>query len=364
MSSLDRSYVSIARGPFTLISVLVALIIPQLNNASTSTLVACGAFIVGCLLTIHDFLWIIRTHLRNSVQQTLDNTVLDNLLRSIFDPETGWIASFVGMVMGNALMYSLPMDASQRVQLVRSTLGVEECEAQVILQSPGGIKKMLPGSFQSWLGDSATNPLCEDEDSAICSTDSSGPDLEPSPRPDSELNTRTDTPHEIANVELVAESRSAASRYQTGFTKTREPVQPLGDAPLPITILFHILRQMAGERIHRFAESVPKSTLLAVGASSTIGLLLHLSRNAPARRQVGAVLEGLTTLSLSSLVFASATALFAKRSLSLPQRPATESLLHISRILVFFDRRRWQCFVAFLVMFIIKQRRNAKIRKS
>ncbi len=139
------------RGPLLITTVLTALSLPYLLELSIETLVCLALFVMGIIVTLFDVVFFAESSLRRRTAQFLDNLVLDNVLKSWFDPETGWMASIMAFWVGNATMYTLPTTDAQRIRLVQSSLWTSDEQARNILFAPGGFKVMLPETLQLWL---------------------------------------------------------------------------------------------------------------------------------------------------------------------------------------------------------------------
>jgi hypothetical protein len=107
----------------------------------------------------------LRHRVRSKLYQGMQQIVLDDLLTTIFHPQTGMIAVAVQLLLGNAAMYSiLPTSREQRVLFVQSVIQQQQQgdesddpypeerkkQAREILVKPGGLVLLLPKAIQDW----------------------------------------------------------------------------------------------------------------------------------------------------------------------------------------------------------------------
>jgi hypothetical protein len=142
----------VLRGPSLMMAVLSLSILPYLQYLSILSVARGLILMVGFVLFLHDAKLVLLDQLRSLLRNALDNFVLDDFLRSIFDPETGLIATSMGMAIGNSFMYALPLTAEQRAQLVQSALYLKDHQqAATLLNESGGCRTLLPPAARDWL---------------------------------------------------------------------------------------------------------------------------------------------------------------------------------------------------------------------
>ena len=159
--NLDTMPGQLLRGPAVLFVATSYLLFTLLLQTSKETQLCLLAIGLGTLLTVCDW----AAHIQQSVlalQQRLQKelhsranaVVLDDVLRSIFAPDTGWIATICGTWIGTAGMYALPLDAEQRVRLFGSGLAEVDgtLDAREVLLRPGGLLRLLP---DGWSGENS-----------------------------------------------------------------------------------------------------------------------------------------------------------------------------------------------------------------
>mmetsp|Transcript_2277 Transcript_2277/g.3449 ORF Transcript_2277/g.3449 Transcript_2277/m.3449 type:complete len:361 (+) Transcript_2277:112-1194(+) len=139
------------RGPFLMTVVLMPLIVKNLLQLSTTTIISALIVIVGLVLTFYDAMLFLKDQFQRQCSESLKCVVLDDVLRNIFDPQIGIIAIVLSMVVGNASMYSLNLTEEEKVRLVQSCLLTRKEDTREILLAPGGIRLLFPESIQQWL---------------------------------------------------------------------------------------------------------------------------------------------------------------------------------------------------------------------
>lgn len=154
------------RGPVIGALIVLSVLIPTLLKLSWIVLIRGALFLVAFCLAIHDGTRLLLKYSRRTLQRSIQNIVLDDVLCAIFHPQTGILSVMGGMFLGNAALYSLPTTPEQRVHLVQHALdgtGMldqnnnsntgEKIPAQEILLEPGGFLRLAPAAVQDWFRD-------------------------------------------------------------------------------------------------------------------------------------------------------------------------------------------------------------------
>jgi hypothetical protein len=152
---------TITRGPVIVMVAVLSLTLPFLQEyglkfwnevCSISLLFHLLLLGWGIFWCLHDASHMVQSFLRSFCDNLLNHMVLDHVLKSIYDPETGWLTCLTGVLVGTSTMYGLKMSEEQRCQLVQSSLRLpNEQMAHSILLQPGGCKALLPIPVQNWL---------------------------------------------------------------------------------------------------------------------------------------------------------------------------------------------------------------------
>ena len=385
-------------------TVVASLIIPPLLQLSPEKLLYLGLFAVGLVLTLRDGMTLAKRRLRQGTLNLVETTVLDDVLRSIFDPETGWIACWVSLFVGNATMYTLPMSDEQRVRLVQSCLWTSEEQARTILTSPGGFKVMLPDNIQLWL---------DQESSALCSPtlDASKCDIDGSDHECDSSNQSEETEPSEEEMSHVLNASSGPPRGLDGFssqlksgapverkpaTKTRNEIPDpatqtsrkatpgtaptiRAHPPYPLDAMGSILKEIASDAMKRTCTGVPDSVIQTVGVVASAALALHLTCSPRARRIVAGAVEGTAALTLASVAAGAIAALVTKAHVTGSQQGdgATREIRYdvssISRSLLIKLKdacisggggiRRLQGIIAVLVLLYVGRRRTRHLHR-
>mmetsp|Transcript_27117 Transcript_27117/g.41027 ORF Transcript_27117/g.41027 Transcript_27117/m.41027 type:complete len:359 (-) Transcript_27117:223-1299(-) len=139
------------RGPCIVAVVLTPWILKRALQLPAITILSGLFLIIGVILTFHDGMLFLKEKFRRQCNETLKYIVLDDVLRNIFDPQIGFIAAVVSLVVGNASVYSLNLTQEDRIRLLQSCLWTTKQDAQELLMAPGGIRLLLPDAIQQWL---------------------------------------------------------------------------------------------------------------------------------------------------------------------------------------------------------------------
>jgi hypothetical protein len=121
-------------------------------SSSTSLLLHVLLLCLGMFWCLHDGYNMLQSSIRSFCDNLLNKIVVDDILKSICDPQMGLVACWTGAIIGMSTMYGLKMTKEQRCTLVQSSLGLpNETVAHSVLLEPGGCKALLPLKIQKWL---------------------------------------------------------------------------------------------------------------------------------------------------------------------------------------------------------------------
>jgi hypothetical protein len=404
MTMQNTPLLLVFRGPILIGAVTVTLLVPFLSQLSVEFILQLTILVCGVLFTCRDVAVLLHDKLRYTVGNALDTIVLDDVLRSIYDPQVGIIATCVATAAGNATMYALPMDTEQRTQLIQASLRTNHDQAQSILSRPGGCKVLLPEPLQKWLqkGDIRGEELHEKTMTPMTNSTSPRAGRVPAAEADSdcsseddnileedEPNMRASFPRGPRNVEQHPAFASHNNQHEQtqaeAFASVRESFSPpIGNPTMPQTnternptdpveVMVSILRDMVSEKLRLYAQYIPESLLETIGLFSAVALALHLGCRRHARRTVFGTLEGALALGLSGAATGACSALFAKQFLLGTIRDG-QSLQIVSKAIVLKmwiklkrvaqENKRMQGILAALVLLYVGRRRSKKLNGS
>jgi hypothetical protein len=362
------------RGPSLVMAVLILSVLPYLRYLSILSIARALIMLVGFALFAHDVKLVLLDQLRSFAHRALDNFVLDDFLKAIFDPETGLIAACIGTCVGNSAMYSLPLTVEQRVELVQSALYLtDRQQAATVLRESGGCKTLLPDAAQAWLQQDTSNlsirsapEVCLDllppsardwvhdlilprsklaasvlqEPTKALSNSAAGALTSPSETTvrttltaddgegsttSSELFDRKVERQLFADVSLPATVPRIVEKEEPGTAVSsnaernkKEGSRPLeahslaAPPPLPHEVMGSIVQDMVMQRIKHFVSSIPTGSLEKTGLVAAAFLFIQFRYSRRARQMLWGVLQGSTTLCLSSVVAGCVAAVTAK----------------------------------------------------
>jgi hypothetical protein len=382
-------------------TVTAALTLPFLLQLSTETVVCLGLFAVGTVITLRDVAKFAESRVRQRTSNFLENLVLDDVMRSIFDPETGWIACWVSLFVGNASMYAMPMSSEQRVRLIQSCLWTSEEQARSILTSPGGLKVMLPEALQVWLNRDESNLCNETLNAKEIDTDMSEHECDRSNQTEETLESCGGEPKSPRAVDLehsrpmgevesqlesqcdvpVNRKRGLASKTIAidATTRTLPPTicgPPETRPPYPLDVMGYILKEIASDIIQRTCNRIPDSAIRTLAVAASAAFALHLSYSPRARRIVAGAVEGTAALTFASVVVGAVAALVTKAhvvdngQVDGVERRQVSSFLRLKLVklrqicVAGGGFRRLQGIIAVLVLLYVGKRRTGRLPQS
>lgn len=341
------------RGPLLALTAGVSLAAPSLlqvvSEMSWSGLLRVLLLCSGIALGLSDAAGCLRQRW-DAIHGKLDALVLDDVLRFVFDPEQGVLASCAGFFCGSLAMYGLPVDRAQRTRLLQSALWIDEPLARHALLRPGGWKILLPiWTKEQWHGGSNHNDVytigidtpsqsvqyeCY---SSVASDDSS-----------------TSKEEEVSSEPKCA-SPSPRKRSSSPHSTTTT-TSPSSSAPeMPLVAFANILQELVQQRLPTWCSS---STITAGGVTAATVLLLQLRYSPRARRVAGHAVHGATSLGLLAVI--SGACVTALRNSSVQQTPTVNVLLQTLQRLVGTVDRRWKGVAAVVVLWWMGRIRDAR----
>ena len=357
--------VHLLRGPL-LLSVVIFALIAQLSH---ETLLSVGLLGMGLTLTCHDLFFLLENKLRELVHKLLNAVVLDDAMKSLFDP------TLAATVLGNATMYTLPMSRSQRLRLLQSCLLTSEKDTAEILTAPGGVRQLLPLSMQEWL-----EPTCEKDsnvnlESMVDEDEESKEESTSHECHDTDMETDSDVDKSEARTSRSIPIAASQSQEQPKPTQsTRLPPSPPQD---PLVVMGSIVKELSMEGIHRVVQGVPDSWLRGASVAGILALCLQLRTSPRARHIVLGLLEGSTAMGFAGVAFGAMSALAAKQNAgrtdpstraaptaaAIPMGLAQTILKRAKELIsTTVNSRQLQATIALLVMYYFRRgRRNRAI---
>ena len=319
-ATMSAAPLCLLRGPLLMATVVAALTLPYLLQLSTQTLVCLGPFIAGVVITCKDVAALAEYSVRMHTATFLDNLVLNDVLKSWFDPEAGWIACWISFFLGSATMYTLPMTDDQRVRLIQSCLWTSPEQAQSILTVPGGFKCLLPDKFQFWLdGDAAEevegSPDRKNDDECDCSnkTEDTEPMSEGAKKAQVDLDTECHVPsnvnvHRDSSVSHCVETK----KKNTGTSLPPSSIVQSPHPPCPLDVMRSIFKEMASDCIKQTFAKIPDSTAQGVAIVASAALALQMWKSPRSRRLVAGAVEGSVALTFVSVAMGALAAFVTK----------------------------------------------------
>lgn len=349
----DYARLRVLRGPALVTGVLLtSVVIPLLSEASLKTLIQAILVLVGSVLFLCDAAELVKEQLRLTASRWIDSIILDDILKYIYDPQTGLIATVVGTFVGNGLVYTLPLTAAQRAALFRAflpappsdTLMNEDQWSRKILQEPGGLKYVLPIAAQSWLAEEAKDGCIVQNDTgrhdsfaattaavhAVPAIDTTFDQNSQESSNDSVTDLYNEEKFNIRyrrefpgneddlleepfhrNNPRVDVDKTTRINSATPFTTSTIPPSTT-QGLLPQHILFSVFRDLFFQSARNLTESIPDGTVETVGVATFLLIFLQLRYSRRARAILGNVVQGSTTLGLSSMLLSSTVVLAIK----------------------------------------------------
>jgi hypothetical protein len=371
---------SLLRGPLLMATVVAALTLPYILELSPRTLACVALFATGLSITLADTIALAETTLKTKTCSFLNNIVLNDVLKSWFDPETGWVACWTAFFVGNATMYTLPMTDDQRIRLVQSSLGIRDVqEAKNILTSPGGFQVMLPENIQQWLHGNETTKDEEDGNEKDCDQSNQTQETEQSSETEMRNATHGDNDQysdEQVPFKLDSKRDAPASRgvkTRAGKNNALPPPSIVHNSSPPCThppqypldVMGSILKEMASDFIKRTCSSMSDSTIQRLAVTASVAFCMQMYKSPRSRRIVTGAIEGSAAFTFASVAVGAITALVTKAHFSeCPTSPSAggQPSSLITRVRAKLRQaagvRRLQGIVAVLVLWYVGRRRH------
>lgn len=368
------------RGPVLIFGVLVSILWPYISKWSTQFILHFILASVGILWFTSDLLQFTKTKIRETISKVIDKFVLDDFLKSLYDPDMGIIPCAVGSCVGASSMYGLRLNDEQKTQLVQASLWTTQQEARSILLDAGGTKALLPQSIQEWLDEGnqretrieikPQDVFAETVEEAA--SDSSMSDEDESPKnSDFEARGNLKRVNDRAANNIKKKSREGTQRRprKVSFENEEEESSqlqiPPGIPTDPVAVLFSILRDMAIEKMRPLFASIPDSKVEVVGAVAAMGLcaqmLLRWRSNRSTLGSISALcLTGATVGAFSTVLLRHAIlgSVYDIKSLKIVSAATlSRSLERIKQVLCDNNKKRWRGTLALIILGIIGRKR-------
>lgn len=382
-----RGSISLCRGPVLVLGVAASMLWPYVWTWSSQFILQLVIASVGLLWFISDLLRFTKRNIRDTISKLLDGFVLDNFLKTLYDPETGIVPCAIGGFVGASSMYGLRLDEAQKADLVQASLWTTNEEARSILLDAGGTKKLLPRSLQEWLDggkpvtgntetmrpQAATVETVEEaaSDSSISecqhSFEESSPkvsDPEASGKMpkgfsrDVDKKSKEGTGRRPDEVSFEEESSSSHQRVPRHIPTD------------PVAVMFSILRNMAIEKMRPLFASIPDSKVEIVGTVAAMGLCAQILLRWRSRRSTlgtvsalclsGATLGAFSTVLLRHAVLGSIHDMESLKIIS--AATVSRSFERIKQVLS--TNKRWRGAFALVILCLIGRKRTIRAPES
>ena len=383
--TIHRAHIHMLRGPLVVTAAAASFLLPYFLELSQVTLLQLTLALFGILWLCYDLLAFLEQQTRSNLRTLLNSLVLDDLLRLIYDPETGLIANMVGTFVGASSMYALGMSDEQRTKLVQASLLTSSDEARTVLLSPGGCKLLLPESMQTWLeedegsssrgtrqlplekpdmeeeeeGNSDTSASesarVEGEDNSISSDEAS---FRERGIPDSSESLNSNSARHASQSRCSNEAPDTVPKE----SRTERPSAGLID---PVTMMISIMKELAFERMTPLMKRLPaESTLENVGTAAAFALALQISLRLRSKRSL---LSSISALTLGGVATTAFSTILAKHAV-LGNIQDKESLQLVAETIAMriwkrlkssaMTKVRWQGILAMVVLTLVGRRRR------
>lgn len=375
------SAVAVSRGPILLAVAIGSLLLPYAFVLSTKTLVYIFVLGLGLFFTVRDASCLIERCVRQQLAQALNALVVDDVMRSIFDPEIGWFTGFVSTLLGNATIYTLPMTTEHRVRLIQSCLWTSEEQTRRFLTAPGGVKEVLPDSFRKWLdGKETERPAPIESVSFHEASESEASQTSNDETDDHDVLEREDT------SDILKANEGSSPRGFEAFlepkVQNRKPRVLLGQSTQlprsptfesPIDAMGGILQEITLDTIKMIFRNVPDTSLQAVGIAATACCAWRVRSSPRARRIVAGAAEATFAATMASAAIGAIGTLLLKHYLHskelrtcIPGRTSIFTGLNEPGFLATLQARmgknisrHWKGTIAIIVLFLVGRMRKS-----
>ncbi|GAX10579.1 hypothetical protein FisN_14Lh077 [Fistulifera solaris] len=311
------------RGPAAVALIVAVILGPYLQQLSILTIIQILLLFLAGAMMFHDFkYWMIQSS-RYSLQQKLQNIVLDDILRALFHPQQGLLAVSATACLGNFAMYALPTTPEQRVQLWQSASGDESPDvAERILKAPGGIAELLPHSVQAWLAQDNSCETCssirnkqnqEKQQPIIPTLENLSPVLSSQSEPES------------VNITLLSDFHSENEDDDSSVATSEEcnSPQPKRSPSSPMELLGSILGDVMTRQLQDWLDRFPSRSLEMTSVTAAALLWAQLRYSKRARDIVWTVVHASFSMTGSAVLTGSLLAVWLRHQLhdSKPSSP-------------------------------------------
>ena len=308
------------RGPL-LLAVLVGPYLQQ--HFQLETLIKLLLVFLAFRMTFLDVKHWAITSSRHHIKKSLQRIVLDDLLASIFHPETGWIAMCVTASLGNCAMYALPTTAQQRAQLLQHALLKDDSDkAERILQSPGGIAELLPHSVQAWLH-ADEDGTSDSINSPMQAVESLSPVLSSSQTEPGNVNITLlsdfNSEDDDDNSSVVSSEECASPTHPPKQSSPSATTEKQHDPSTLMEILGSVLSDVTLRHMLHMLKRLPPRRHLQVTSVAAAALLCTQLRSSKRARDIAwTVFHGSVSLTGAAVLTGSLLALWTRHQLAPP----------------------------------------------
>ena len=365
-----------------MLTVIVSVLFPYVREYFTPNVFLHLAIAsLGLFWIVRDASTLLESTTRSGLNLVLDNIVVDDVLRAIYNPIDGLWACLVGTYLGASSMYGLNMSKGQRTELVQSSLGLtDESQARSVLLEPGGCKRLFPIEVQNWLhnsqncGKTSARLAAEPTDIMDSSSSWSGV-LNDKSTCDSDILLDIDSQDTILSDESSSEpdeeqktshhdklpsfedERIDRSSEAKPWEKQRGDTEWMDQAD-PVSVFFRILQDMARKKLKNYAERLPRSNIETIGitAVAAFGIQLALLRSSKKSRLLAKLCAGIATLSFGTVLSREAVLgnVYDKETLQMFGRDLATRILDKIRE----KSASYKSLLAMLVLIILSRRRQ------
>lgn len=356
---------------------VVSLTIPYVLQLSPRTLLHLSIVILSMMCFCWDVLKCAERQSRISLRKLLDNLVLDDILRMIYDPEDGVLACMVGGFMGASTMYGLRLCEEDKTRLVQATMEIDYPQAKSLLMAPGGCKAWLPEDMQQWLNHSSeSQPLqsvkpiehyeqnsnigqmdeCEEEETSSNGSMPASP-LASEPLKKSPMDGDESIDHSTAPRGMPSYASSKGHESSRPERPSRNPTDPMDE-------MVSILRRLVYAQAKPYIQSIPEGMLQTVGFSAIVTLLgtnLHYRRLRQRKRQGYSTLGVAGNLLLAGVASGAISTVVAKRMIlqgdsfsTVCREMMTRSWQSIKGKAL--NKEQWRSYLAMVVLMVLGKR--------
>jgi hypothetical protein len=344
------------RGPLLLFVVILPSLIRSLKTLSIEIWYSIVFGFLALIWVYQDLMHWLKHSCRARINHVLNNLILDDVMKNMFDFQNGTLPALTLGMLGNAAMYLLPLSKLQRVKLIQSVLALpSENDSIQLWMTPGGIKHLLPTQIQRWL-------LCEtsrltdyhpylSENHTFLNSDV----MTVPPETDSE----TDSVEKcVLPDKLISSSQSLGDKPSPASISSTSSIPQTPLSSDPVSLVRTIALEWAEKPITNLIQRIPDRALHGTVIVSIVALVLHLRCSSQARKLLRSFWEGLTLAGLTSALFGSLIVVGAKSSMQIPNTPHSSRQILRWASSIYNLSRKWKAAFALLLFYVTSQNRS------